>query len=135
MKISDPDKKRWGWGMTVNRSGDGDTGVNNILFWHGARWQDKDGQKVTLNTPEAVAAMEWLKETYSDPKWAKMLPPGVNAWNDISNNEAFLAGTLGMTDNAGTVLAKAYFDKVPFRGEHRLRSRSRRPTSARDRRR
>jgi multiple sugar transport system substrate-binding protein len=114
MKISDPDKKRWGWGMTVNRSGDGDTGVNNILFWHGARWQDKDGQKVTLNSPEAVAAMEWLKETYSDPKWARMLPPGVNAWNDISNNEAFLAGTLGVTDNAGTVLAKAYFDKVPF---------------------
>jgi multiple sugar transport system substrate-binding protein len=114
LKISDPDKKRWGWGMTVNRSGDGDTGVNNIIFWHGGRWQDKDGQKVTLNTPETVKAMEWLKETYQDPKWAKMLPPGVNAWNDISNNEAMLAGTIGVTDNAGTVLAKAYFDKVPF---------------------
>jgi multiple sugar transport system substrate-binding protein len=113
MKISDPDKKRWGWGMTVNRSGDGDSMVSNILFWHGARWQDKEGQKITLNTPEAVAAMEWLKETYSDPKWARMLPPGINAWNDISNNEAFLAGTLGVTDNAGTMLAKAYFDKVP----------------------
>jgi multiple sugar transport system substrate-binding protein len=114
MKISDPDKKRWGWGMTVNRSGDGDTGVNNVLFWHGARWQDKDGQKVTINSPETVKALEWLKETYQDPKWAKMLPPGINAWNDISNNEAFLAGTLGVTDNAGTMLAKAYFDKVPF---------------------
>jgi multiple sugar transport system substrate-binding protein len=114
MKISDPDKKRWGWGMTVNRSGDGDTGVNNILFWHGARWQDATGQKVTINSSEAIKAMEWLKETYSDPKWAKALPPGVNAWNDISNNEAMLAGTLGITDNAGTVLAKAYFDKVPF---------------------
>jgi multiple sugar transport system substrate-binding protein len=114
MKISDPDKKRWGWGMTVNRSGDGDTDVNNILFWHGARWQDKEGQRVTLNSPETVEAMTWLKETYQDPKWAKMLPPGVNAWNDISNNEAFLAGTLGITDNAGTMLAKAYFDKVPF---------------------
>ncbi|HEY3107819.1 MAG TPA: hypothetical protein VGL23_03655 [Chloroflexota bacterium] len=34
MKISDPDKKRWGWGITVNRSGDGDTGVNNVLFWY-----------------------------------------------------------------------------------------------------
>ena len=44
---------------------------------------------------------------------SQMLPPGVNAWNDISNNEAFLAGTLGITQNAGTMLAKAYFDKVP----------------------
>jgi multiple sugar transport system substrate-binding protein len=113
LKISDPDKKRWGWGMTVNRSGDGESMVQNLIHAFGGRTQDKAGQLVTLNSPETIKGLEWLKETYTDPKWAKMLPPGVNAWNDISNNEAFLAGTLGITQNAGTMLAKAYFDKVP----------------------
>ena len=113
LKISDPDKKRWGWGMTVNRSGDGESIVQNLIHAHGGRTQDKTGQLVTLNSPETIKGYDWLKETYTDPKWAKALPPGVNAWNDISNNEAFLAGTLGITQNAGTMLAKAYFDKVP----------------------
>ncbi|HEV8633382.1 MAG TPA: extracellular solute-binding protein [Chloroflexota bacterium] len=113
LKLSDPDKKKWGWGMTVNRSGDGESMVQNLIHAHGGRLQDKSGQVVTLNSPETIAGMEWLKETYTDQKWAKALPPGVNAWNDISNNEAFLAGTIGITQNAGTMLAKAYFDKVP----------------------
>jgi len=113
LKISDPDKKRWGWGMTVNRSGDGEGMVQNLVFAHGGRIQDQTGQLIVLNSKETIAGYDWLKETYTDPKWAKALPPGVNAWNDISNNEAFLAGTLGITQNAGTMLAKAYFDKVP----------------------
>jgi multiple sugar transport system substrate-binding protein len=113
LKISDPDKKRWGWGMTVNRSGDGESIVQNLIHANGGRTQDKAGQLVTLNSPETIKGFDWLKETYTDPKWAKALPPGVNAWNDISNNEAFLAGTLGITQNAGTMLAKSYFDKVP----------------------
>jgi multiple sugar transport system substrate-binding protein len=117
MKLSNPEKHRWGWGMTVNRSGDGETTVRTIGYAHGARIQDKDGLRVTIDTPAWAAAMEFLKETYSDPKWAKMLPPGIASWNDISNNEAFLAGTIGLTDNAGTMLAKAYFDKGPFAGD------------------
>jgi ABC-type glycerol-3-phosphate transport system substrate-binding protein len=43
-----------------------------------------------------------------------MLPPGVLSWTDPSNNEAFLAGQIAITDNAGTMYAKAVFDQVPF---------------------
>ncbi len=43
-----------------------------------------------------------------------MLPPGILAWTDPSNNEAFLAGTIAITQNAGTMYAKAQLDKVPF---------------------
>jgi ABC-type glycerol-3-phosphate transport system substrate-binding protein len=42
-----------------------------------------------------------------------MLPPGVLAWNDISNNEAYLGGIVAYTQNAGTVYAKAVIDKNP----------------------
>ncbi len=113
MKISDPDKKRWGWGMTVNRSGDGTTNVQQPLMRFGSVIQDESGQLVKFNSPETIAGFQWLKETYSDKKWEKMWPAGLLSWSDTSNNEAFLAGTIGVTDNAGTMYAKAVFDKVP----------------------
>ncbi|MGN6674398.1 MAG: ABC transporter substrate-binding protein [Thermomicrobiales bacterium] len=114
LKISDPDNKSWGWGMTVNRSGDGNSMVSQVLMRYGSQLQDKAGQVVTLNSKETIAGLQFLKETYSDSKWAKMLPPGVNSWTDTSNNEAFLAGQISFTDNAGTMYAKAQLDKVPF---------------------
>jgi multiple sugar transport system substrate-binding protein len=111
LKVSDPGKKRWGWGNTVNRSGDGNTNVRAITYKAGGRVTTADN-KVAFNSPETIAGYEWLKETYSDPKWAKMLPPGVNAWTDPSNNEAYVAGTIGFSSNAGTMFATA-MQKAP----------------------
>lgn len=113
MKISDPAKQRWGWGMTVNRSGDGTTNVQQPLLRFGSKLQDQAGELITFNSPETIAGFNWLKETYNDAKWEKMRPAGLLSWTDTSNNEAFLAGTIGITDNAGTMYAKAVFDKVP----------------------
>jgi ABC-type glycerol-3-phosphate transport system substrate-binding protein len=42
-----------------------------------------------------------------------MMPPGILSWVDPSNNEAYLGNKIAYTQNAGTVLAKAYFDKNP----------------------
>ena len=113
LKISDPDKKRWGWGMTVNRSGDGNSNMQTPLLRYGMTLQDETGQLIKFNSPQTIAGYKWLKETYSDKKWEKMWPAGLLSWSDTSNNEAFLAGTIGITDNAGTMYAKAVFDKVP----------------------
>lgn len=110
LKISDPSKKRWGWGNTVNRSGDGQTNVYSTLWQSGARVTTADN-KVAFYSDEAIAAYEWLKDLYSNPKWAQALPPGVNAWTDPSNNEAYLANTIGFTSNAGTLFATAMKDK------------------------
>jgi multiple sugar transport system substrate-binding protein len=117
LKVSDPANKMWGWGMTVNRSGDGESLVRNAMWQWGGTLTDETGEIVKLNSPETIAGMKWLAEVYLDKKWEKMLPPGVNAWNDFSNNEAFNAGTLAFTSNAGTMYAKAVFDKVPFASE------------------
>ena len=41
--------------------------------------------KVQFNSPETVAAFEWLAETYDrNGKYAAMLPPGVESWSDTS---------------------------------------------------
>jgi multiple sugar transport system substrate-binding protein len=113
LEVSDPSKELWGWGMTINRSGDGNSLCERAIIGHGATWTDETGQYVTIDSPETVDAINWLVETYTDPKWQPMLPPGILSWTDPSNNEAYLASKIAYTQNAGTVLAKAYFDKNP----------------------
>ena len=113
LKVSNPDKKMWGWGMTINKSGDGHGLIVGVIQSFGGTFTDESGQKVTFNSPETVAAVEWLKETYTSDKYKPMLPPGVESWTDPSNNEAYLAGTVAMTLNQPSVYAKAKNDKNP----------------------
>jgi multiple sugar transport system substrate-binding protein len=120
LKVSAPANQFYGWGLTVNRSGDGEFLVRTIIWSFGGALADTTGQIVTLNSPETIAAVTWLKETYTDPKWAPMLPPGVNSWTDPSNNEAWLAGQIAFTSNAGTLYAKAVFDKNPIAASTKL---------------
>jgi multiple sugar transport system substrate-binding protein len=47
---------------------------------------------------------------YTSEKYAPMLPPGIEAWTDSSNNEAYLAGSIGYTHNAASVYANAKQD-------------------------
>jgi multiple sugar transport system substrate-binding protein len=114
LALSKPDENLWGWGMTVNRSGDGNSTVQNVIFRYGGHLQDESGDKVTFNSPETIEALTWLAATYTEEQWAPMLPPGVLSWTDPSNNEAFLAGQVAITQNSGTVYAKAVYDQVPF---------------------
>lgn len=112
LKISGPDF--YGWGLTPNQSGDGYGFLNSVVLAFGGHYTDETGQIVQFNSPETVAAYEWLAETYDrNGKYAAMLPPGVESWNDTGNNEAWLAGSIGYTLNAFSVYAKAKKDNNP----------------------
>jgi multiple sugar transport system substrate-binding protein len=117
LKASRPDGELWGWGMTANRSGDGETTVRNAVMFSGGQLVDETGQVVVLNKEpfrqHAITGLTWLKEIYSGAKWAPMVPPGIHSWTDPSNNEAYLAGKVFFTSNAGTLFAKAVVDKNP----------------------
>ena len=114
LQITDAANNRWGWGITVNRSGDGKAIATSVCLAFGSTIQDEAGEKITFNSPESIAALDWFKETYTSEKYAPMLPTGWGAWVDTGNNEAFLAGTLVLTQNGGTLYAKAQLDGVPF---------------------
>lgn len=115
LAISDPDNEFWGWGCTPNQSGDGYGFVEQVIQAHGGHYTDESGQVVTFNSPETVAAYEWIRETFDrNGKYAAMLPPGIESWTDISNNEAWLAGNIGYTLNAFSVYAASKRDNVPF---------------------
>ena len=103
----------YGWGITINRSGDGNSIIQRIKCGWGAGWQDETGQYIRTNSPEMIEAMNFIKDTYLSDEWAGILPPGVLAWNDISNNEAFQGEVIAYTENAGTVYAKALVDGLP----------------------
>jgi multiple sugar transport system substrate-binding protein len=117
MKISKPDQEFWGWGMTANRSGDGDATVRNPIYTFGGQLADETGQIVVLNTEpyrtNAIAGLNWLKDVFLDAKYASMLPPGIGGWTDTGNNDAWLAGKIGLTNNAGTLFATAVVNKNP----------------------
>lgn len=113
MEVSDPAAEMWGWGLTVNRGGDGGWLTTRVLHGWGATWVDETGDYVTIDSPEAVEAVEWLVDIYTNPQWERMLPPGVLSWTDTSNNEAYLGGKIAYTFNAGTVYAKAVVDENP----------------------
>jgi multiple sugar transport system substrate-binding protein len=117
LAISDPAKNRFGWGMTVNQGGDANGLIEDCIQAYGGAMNDDTGKKVTLNSPETVAAVTFLADIYTNAKYKNMLPPGVGGWNDTGNNEAWLAGTIGITKNAFSLYAKSYADKSPIYGQ------------------
>ncbi len=114
LAISDPSKNRFGWGNTWNRSGDGNTNITSPIYSYGGSFVNNEGTKVVFNSPETVAGVSFLADMFTNPKYKNMLPPGINAWTDPSNNEAWLAGTVGITQNAYTLYAKSFADKNPI---------------------
>lgn len=112
LAISGPDF--YGWGFTPNQSGDGFGFLISVVQAFGGSFTDETGMVVKFDSPETVAAFEFLGETYDrNGKYAAMLPPGVESWNDVGNNEAFLAGQIGFTQNAFSVYAQAKRDNNP----------------------
>jgi len=113
LAISDPSQKFYGWGNSVYPTGDGLVLIYHVIHSWGGGITDKTGQKVTFNSPETVAGVTWLADIYQNPKYKPMIPPGYEGWNDASNNENYLNGTIGITANAFTLYAKARDDKNP----------------------
>jgi multiple sugar transport system substrate-binding protein len=114
LEISDPANDVYGWGLTYNTGGDATGFIQGVMQNWGGHYTNEDVSEVTFNSPETVAAVQWIAETYTDEKWAPMIPPGVASWDDSSNNEAFLAGTIGYTLNAASIYAKAKADGNPI---------------------
>lgn len=113
LTISDPDGEFWGWGLTPNQSGDGFGFLMGLINSYGGSFTDETGLVVTFDSPETLEAVEWLAALYTDEMYAPALPPGILSWTDISNNEAYLAGTIGITANAFSVYAAAKRDDNP----------------------
>lgn len=113
LEVSDPSVDMYGWGLTVNAGGDATGTIEGVIQNWGGHYTNAEMTEITFNSPETVAAVEFLTEIYTSEQYAPMIPPGVMSWTDASNNEFYLAGTIAYTHNAASVYAKAKADGNP----------------------
>ncbi|MFK3666095.1 ABC transporter substrate-binding protein [Ochrobactrum teleogrylli] len=83
--------------------GDGNNYAHWLLWSHGAQMVDESG-KVTINSPETIAAINYAKELFAT------FIPGTESWLDINNNRAFLAGQVSLTANGVSIYYAAKND-------------------------
>lgn len=100
-KINDPENGFYALGLPLGASGGGDaeTFVRTVILDFGGILVDENGN-VTANSPETLAAMEYIASLYEDG----LCPPDATTWDDSANNSAYLAGTVGMICNSGSVV-------------------------------
>ncbi len=74
-----------------NATGDG-LWCNWLIWAHGGMLVDKSN-KVVIDSPETLRALEYAKEMYAT------FAPGTLSWLDPNNNKAFLDGQVSLTNN------------------------------------
>ncbi len=79
-----------------NATGDGNTWAHWLLWAFGGKVVDKDN-KVVIDSPETLKALEYVKELYGT------FVPGTLSWLDPNNNKAFLDGQISLTNNGISV--------------------------------
>lgn len=79
-----------------NAVGDGNGWTHTILWGFGGKMVDDEGT-VVINSPETIAALEYVKELYEN------FIPGTLSWQDPNNNKAYLAGEVSVTNNGISV--------------------------------
>jgi multiple sugar transport system substrate-binding protein len=89
-----------------NATGDANTWCNWLVWAFGGKLVDKDN-KVVIDSPETIKALEYSKELYST------FAPGTLSWLDPNNNKAFLDGQISLTNNGISVFFAARNSKDP----------------------
>ncbi len=88
-------------GFALGRaSGDGNAWVHWALWAYGSNLVDR-GDKVIINSPETVKALEYIKALSDE------FVPGCASWNDSFNNKAFLESQVSLTNNGVSIYAAA----------------------------
>ena len=113
LEVSDPSKEIYGWGSPIKSGSDGDNLARHQLNAWGASVADESGEKVVLDSPAAVEAVKWVADIFTNPKYQKMLAPGIGGWNASSNNEHYLGGKIALTNNASSIYWAAKSQNSP----------------------
>ena len=87
-----------------NATGDGNVWCHWLVWSHGGKMVDKSN-KVVINSPETIAALEYGKLLY------ETFVPGTLSWLDPNNNKAFLDEQIGVTANGISIYYAAKTSK------------------------
>jgi len=89
-----------------NATGDGNSWTHWVVWSHGGAMVDTNN-KVIINSPETIRALEYAKELYAT------FVPGTLSWLDPNNNKAFLDGQISLTANGISVYYAAKNSQDP----------------------
>jgi ABC-type glycerol-3-phosphate transport system substrate-binding protein len=87
----------WSWGIGPADTVDVDTWCWDVIHAFGGALADPKGERVQLASPETVAALEWIQQTFAALGAHGRVPPAASEWPDDRKNAAFLAGDTGYT--------------------------------------
>lgn len=104
--ITEPEEF-WGWGMQIGTSGDTETAFRTKLWSYGGSVWDSEGRPA-LDSTATRQVLELMQATWL----AGVVPPDAPEWTDSGNNEAYLAGRVGMVLNAGSLLNQLQEDSA-----------------------
>lgn len=107
-RMNDPTQGFYGLGFAMGASGGGDAEGfcrTIILDWGGVP-VDENG-KVTINSPETLKALKFIASLYEEG----LVPPDAITGDDSWNNNAYLAGTVGVITNSGSVVSSMKEEK------------------------
>lgn len=79
-------------GMALGNATGDSTWTNWLIWSFGGKLVDKNN-KVVIDSPETLKALEYAKELYAN------FIPGTLSWLDPNNNKAFLDGQISITNN------------------------------------
>lgn len=101
-QINDPENGFYAFGFPMGASGGGDAEgfVRTIILDFGGALVNEEGE-VVVNSPESLEALEFIASLYEDG----LCPPDATTWDDSGNNSAYLAGTVGVVCNSGSLVS------------------------------
>ena len=105
--INDPENDFYALGYPMGTSGGGDAEgmCRAVILAFGGVPVDAEGN-VTVNSPETLAALEFIASLYEEG----LCPPSAITWDDMGNNTAYLAGSVGVIQNSGSLYSQLRTD-------------------------
>jgi len=93
---------QYGAGFQYNRKGFGDSAAFafSVVTTFGGHLFDPQSGEVVINSPETVAAYQFMKDIYK----SGVMPRGVTAWDGYDNNKYFMDRTVGFVSNSNSII-------------------------------
>ena len=106
--VNDPKNGFYALGFPMGASGGGDAEgfMRSVILSFGGVPVDPAG-KVTINSTATLNALNYVASLYQEG----LCPPDAMTWDDSANNSAYLAGTVGVVFNSGSIWSSIKSEK------------------------
>jgi multiple sugar transport system substrate-binding protein len=96
-------------GIALGQTYDAISTLSAIMWCYGSKTVEADGKTVAINSQETEAAIEYVRQLYTDA-----MEPEVLLWDDNSNNRLLLSGKGSWIHNAHSHYLMAKEKKMPI---------------------